>query len=292
MIPVGQEVATYIDFDQFIPGQSVDTCGFAASVLNHYATEVGQPYSASVAQVAAVAAQYYTNYDGPDVPGNNNGMSLEQLGEMIVQLGNHFQNLYPLGGISDPKGAFAGWIAAGYPVIIAITEDSVYDAGIGGKPYAWNTSGYNHIITVTGMATSGNILVRDTANVGRAGPREYDLSRLVIISATVFVPSWLPRPSGATPPSSSPPSSSSQQQAAADNLWNSTNLGLDMKTGIGQSWLAHYVAGVFFGPPLTREYASVDWNGKPITQQVFQSGVANWVNSNMCLWYGLHGLVN
>ena len=195
-IPVGQEVATYIDLDQFVAGRSVDTCGFATVVLNHYAGERGKPYGAPVAVLQQMQALYYSRFDGPDTPANHDGMTNAQLYQLIKDIGNHYQNLYPDGGVplAKVKGELAYWIAQGYPVICAITESSVYDVELKGGPYAWNTGGLSHIITVTGMTASGNLLVRDTANVGRPGPREYHISPLVIYEATVFVPAWKARP--------------------------------------------------------------------------------------------------
>ncbi len=193
----GQEVGEYIDFDQF--GLSQDTCGFASVILNHFASEHGTPYGASVGTLQTLQKLWYTRFDGADVASNHDGMTLAQLYKLIVDLGNHYQNLYPDGGVplDKLKEELAFWIANGYPVIIAILEDSVFDVGLGGKPYSWNTSGLSHIITVTGIADNGNVLVRDTANVGRPGPREYDLDKLAFFEptgATVFVPHWQKRP--------------------------------------------------------------------------------------------------
>ncbi len=289
MIPIGQEVASYVDFDQFIDGQSVDTCGFAAVILNHFATEHGKPYGASQSALIAAMQKYYTAYDGADIASNQNGMSLDQLFRLIVELGNHYQNLYPVGGIADPKAAFSGWIAAGYPVIIAISEDSVFDVALGGKPYAWNTTGYNHIITVSGMARSGNVLVRDTANVNRAGPREYDLSKLMIISATVFVPGWLARPSTNAPPSLSPPLPpvNPNQRKAFEIEWRSIVASASISSGIAnQAWL-DYQAGKFHGPATSLEYEDVDWNGNKVIVQDVAAGNYHWTGTE-AVFYPYH----
>ncbi len=195
-IPIGEEVATYVDFDQFMSGRSQDTCGFATVILNHFAAQKGKPYGASTAMLQSMQAIWYSKFDGPDVATNHNGMKLSQLYTLIKDVGNHYQNLYPDGGVqaAQVKDGIKYWSSNGYPVIIAIEEESVTDVALGKCPYDWNTSGLSHIITVTGVAKSGNLLVRDTANVGRPGPREYDVAKLSIISATVFVPEWLPRP--------------------------------------------------------------------------------------------------
>jgi len=40
-------------------------------------------------------------------------------------------------------------------------------------------------------------------------------------------------------------------------------------SGIYQAWLAALITGKFYGPPITREYDSVDWAGNPIVAQEF-----------------------
>ncbi len=195
-IAIGEEVATYVDFDQFLSGRSQDTCGFATVILNHFAAERGKPYGASASTLQSMQAIWYSKFDGADVASNHNGMTLGQLYTLIKDVGNHYQNLFPDGGVQAQhvKDGINYWSSNGYPVIIAIEEASVFDMQFGACPYDWNTTGLSHIITVTGVTKSGNVLVRDTANVGRPGPREYDLAKLSILSATVFVPGWLPRP--------------------------------------------------------------------------------------------------
>jgi hypothetical protein len=62
-------------------------------------------------------------------------------------------------------------------------------------PYYWNYQSFNHIITITGVTSDGNFLVRDSANVTdlnnptslRPGPRKYDASKLQLISAHAVV---------------------------------------------------------------------------------------------------------
>lgn len=196
MIPIGEEIATYVDVDQFVTGLSQDTCGFITVILNHYATERGKPYGASQETLQAMQKIWYTKFDGPDVTSNHNGMTDPKLYQLVVDLGNHYQNLYPNGGVplDKLKQEIPYWISNGYPVIVAIAESSVHDMEINGSPYDWNTNGLSHIITITGITKDGNVLVRDTANVDRAGPREYDLAKLELYEATVFVPHWLHQP--------------------------------------------------------------------------------------------------
>lgn len=85
----------------------------------------------------------------------------------------------------------------------------------------------------------------------------------------------------------------SNQQKAADDCWDSVlkNMvgGPAIKgTGIYQMWLAALVSGKFYGPPLTREYDSVDWNGNKIVIQEFAHARCEWDGQN-ARWYGPNG---
>lgn len=55
-------------------------------------------------------------------------------------------------------------------------------------------------------------------------------------------------------------------------------------TGIAKSWQAEYQAGRTWGPPLSYEFATVDWNGAPIVAQMFAGGRAEFSNG-VCRWY-------
>lgn len=72
----------------------------------------------------------------------------------------------------------------------------MHDMGLGDVvPYYWNFQSFNHTITITGVTSDGNFLVRDSANVTnlndpnslRPGPRKYDASKLQLMSATAVV---------------------------------------------------------------------------------------------------------
>lgn len=205
----GQEVAQYVDVDQF-DGKSVDKCGFYAVFQNVFATHPGVALADSPSeialQIAQAADQAYTQYDGADTAANHNGMTLEQLYRLIVQTGHHFQNLYPDVPLPLAQlGTFMRyWIGLGYPVLISVDEATVNDKALGGCPYSWKPAPgeYSHIITVTG--TNGpDWLCRDTASIDasghvRPGPRCYVGAGLKLSSATVFVPPWLTRPVDAT----------------------------------------------------------------------------------------------
>lgn len=199
------EVATFRDIDQFQPAKTQFACGFFACALVRAMGPANQSPTQSAAEMIAEAEQWYAQYNGNNTISNLDGMTLQQLYDLIVQIGLHFQ-----AGNTDAH-TLRCWLALGYPVIVAGAETGFYDLGLGDKvPYPWTPSG-SHIIVLTGVTASGNFLVRDPANVAdlnnpnslRPGPRVYDAQRLQLSSATAIVPPWLPRPPAGFDPTQS-----------------------------------------------------------------------------------------
>lgn len=190
------EIATFRDVDQFQPAKTQFACGFFSCALIKAMAPVGQTPAQTVAEMIAEAEQWYAQDNGNDAPDNTNGMTLQELYDLIVQIGLHFQ--------ASDTGILAlrAWLRLGYPVIVAGAETGFYDLGLGDVvPYPWIPNG-SHIIVLTGVTADGNFLVRDAANVTdlnnpttlRPGPRKYDAQRLQLSSATAVVPPWKPRP--------------------------------------------------------------------------------------------------
>lgn len=199
------EVAVFLDDDQFATGQSQDKCGPEAVSVFWHSVKPGDKNPYTSTDIHSMASADYVKFIGPDNPGDTNGTSNQTLYNMLAE--HHFSYKTGPADIAWVKG----WLAAGYPVIIGITESSVRDLGLNGgnNPYNWNTSGLTHVIVASGPGQNGEVLVRDTANIGtsgvRPGPRRYDSHALQLVSATMVVPSWLPVPSSSTPPPPTPP---------------------------------------------------------------------------------------
>ncbi len=188
------EVMDCFDFNQLQPNESQDQCGFAAVALCFAAGPPGKGPRQPVQWAIQMMAAWYTEFDGPNILSNKSGMEDWQLYKLIVEKGGHYQSI-------DPNAAsIASWIQANYPVIVGVTEDSVYDVHLKAKPYTWNTSGISHIFTVTGIDHDHIFLVRDTVNQHDGSPYSYDGDKLSYLSATVFVPDWMPRPTSAIAP--------------------------------------------------------------------------------------------
>jgi hypothetical protein len=166
---------------------------------------VGQAPMQTRTQMIAEAEQWYAQYNGDNALGNVSGISLEQLYDLIVQMGLHFQ------ASNTDVQTLRAWLNLGYPVLVAGDETGFYDLGLGDVvPYPWQPVG-SHMLVLTGVAADGNFLVRDPANVTdvnnpnalRPGPRKYDAQTLQLSSATVVVPSWKPRPPAGFDPTQS-----------------------------------------------------------------------------------------
>lgn len=86
---------------------------------------------------------------------------------------------------------------------------------------------------------------------------------------------------------------SNQEKQAAD-IWGMSILKLPTGSGIYKAWLSAYlnpnaVQQFNFGPPITPEASSIDWNGDKIQVQYFASGVrAEFnVNTGKTIFYGV-----
>lgn len=190
------EVVNVQDANQFVPGKSQFMCGFFACYIARSMAKVNQSPTLNAAQISSFAVQAYHQFNGSNYPENMNGMSDEQEYELLQQIGLHYQRI----GLNIPQ--VKSWIFQGYPLLISVLEASVRDLDLGGtSPYPWNPQG-NHMLLVTGVAENGNVLVRDSANCAnlfdpaslRPGPRKYNAAALELVSATIVVPPWLPRP--------------------------------------------------------------------------------------------------
>jgi len=192
------EVAEFLDVDQFLPHRSYYECGFFSVAVVRGMNQPGQPPLLTAAQMAAdVEFWYASDYGGDNSDRNCDGMSLQQLYDLLDLVGLHY---VPIDNFTNID-LIRAWIKQGFPVIVAGAEVGMYDIGLGDvNPYGlWYPQG-NHIITLTGVRSDGNFLVRDTANVWpdyftlRSGPRVYDASKLQLISATAIIPPWLRQP--------------------------------------------------------------------------------------------------
>jgi hypothetical protein len=182
------EVADFLDVSQFIPGRSAYECVAYSASLIFYCGAPGHGPTGSTLQATALAQRWYGIEEGSTDSSNTNGMSLDAEYNMLQGMGLHYQALSP--DVSAVKAA----LQEGVPVMLCGAETGMYDLGLGNVvPYAWTPSG-NHCVVASGIASDGNLLVHDCANISpsgvRPGPRTYDAGKLQIVSATAVIPPW------------------------------------------------------------------------------------------------------
>jgi hypothetical protein len=199
------EVCSVVDVSQFAePGHSTDKCGFYSVSLLHHAAKPGVALHDTSDIVASWADDEYVKYDGADVSSNFNGMTMGILFNVLADAGLHYQVIgsteLALNVDHLTVASIRAWLALGYPVIVAVAENAVYDFDLAGSPYAWDTTGLFHVITITGIGDHNTLLCHDTASIApngvRPGPRKYNATSLQqgLISATAIVMPWLQRP--------------------------------------------------------------------------------------------------
>ena len=66
---------------------------------------------------------------------------------------------------------------------------------------------------------------------------------------------------------------SAGQQKQAENSWAANTVGAPTQTGIYKEWTHFYMNGLNFGPPVTKEYETVDWSNNRRILQWFAGGV-------------------
>src|SRR5450759_1276098 len=139
------EVGDFQDVNQLQPGHSAYECGFFAVATVKAMNQVGLPPTQSVAQMIDEAETWYAqDHGGDNSPNNKDGMSLQQLYDLLIQVGLQYQ------ASALDLDIIRAWIHCGYPVIVAGAEVGMYDIELGDAvPYAWtpnraNTASHLH----------------------------------------------------------------------------------------------------------------------------------------------------
>lgn len=191
------EVGVFTSTSQFGTNGNTSECGsFAVATILGSAAPGGSPWSS--AEIASAANADYIRQDGPATASNTSGMTQATLHTDLLYHALKYADVNP--DWNSIKAA----IWAGSPVVICIPESQVIDVELGASPYPWSSAGIDHIILVTGVASSNNVLVRDSANIEapntiRQGPREYKiLAMTTIFWATAVTPGWKEKQMAAT----------------------------------------------------------------------------------------------
>lgn len=271
------EVANFVDrVNQFQAGKSAYECvAFGCSLIWH-SVAPDKPNTYTINDVVTMGEYWYGYEEGSNLASNVNGMSLAQEHDVLNRIGLRWNDL----GVSETSQhnsdiqAVTRSLQAGNIVLICGHENGFFYANGDQVPYSWTPTG-NHCIVVSGIAASGNFLVRDYASLVKADNftpdlvQEYDNSKMFLVSATEIVPSWViaSPPPVVTPPANNIPN----WQVQAQTVWNTNTVGAWIGSGIYDVWLKLYQK-TFLGVPIGKEFDTVDWNGKPIIRQEFSGG--------------------
>ena len=197
------EVASFVNVTQFLPQHSDFACGPFAVGHVKFAGPPGQGARGTETDVQRWAFNEYIKWIGPDTATDISGSSIDNLHEFLKDANLHWWDIGSISVDSSHNHDIAEIKAAlehGYPVIATVSECSVVDVELGKNPYFWGCGG-SHVIVYSGIASDGNLLVEDTANIHGVlhgtntplpGPRKYDASRLDNHWATVVKTDWLP----------------------------------------------------------------------------------------------------
>ena len=193
---MSSEVAVFVEpNDQFSNGatSAYECVAWGCATLDYCGPPGGVP-SGSESQIAATANEWYATETGN--PQSTGGLSVPQEYAILHGLGLAYVGL-PISASSQHAADIANvkdWLGKGIPVLICGAETGFYDVGLGDiVPYGWTPSG-SHCIVASGIAPSGNLYVRDYANVGHGlvpgSRREYDINKMFLISGTAVYPRW------------------------------------------------------------------------------------------------------
>jgi hypothetical protein len=261
------KVANFVlNVSQFDPGESTSMCmAFCAA----QALKMVAPGNANITtakDINTLADSIYASATGSLVA--ENIMTKQQLEETLARKGIKYTPITPT--IANIDSA----LDRGHPLIVAGSEANFVYADNGSSPYSWNTAGIDHAIIIAGREGNAYI-VCDSANAKNFLPA-YDKSRMKLFYALEIAPYWRVY----------------IEQAATDT-WNSTahlfgGTPPRYYTGIAESWRDFYInQRKLMPPPTTDEFASVNWDGKPIVAQIFGhlrcewDGAAHWYEAKL-----------
>lgn len=178
--------------NQLVDAQdSQEKCGPAATGALKYAGLPGKGPSGTAADIEAWEDAEYTKYIGPNVASDPNGSTIENMHQFLHDAGNlHYWDIAAIGATSSGASDLAhikAALAAGYPVLATVAEQSVISRHLGHCPYPWQPrlGNVNHIFPIIGVASDGNLICADQLNAFEPWPQVYMAGSLNISWATV-----------------------------------------------------------------------------------------------------------
>ncbi len=317
---------------QLETGESQDLCGPWSVAELKYAGLPGKG-SSWKAEDVDVYADYLADKFMPGGHVSGQGSSIDNMHSYLQEAGLHWfdMNVSPTTTQASDLAHIRGALAAGYPVLVTVNELSVMSKTLGKIPYPWQPAmgPANHIFTVVGVDSAGDLICCDELNNQEPWPMVYKSANIECHWASIVqvvgpdaAHPWL-APIPSAEPASWPAGFTAQLfinaapaidyvQQEADQMWEmfydqleallnamTEYLGVPHQaltrptkgTGIYKDWLARYkTKGQNLGPVLTFEVKGMNWSGQPIAIQQFAHARAEWnYITNTCHWYTATG---
>jgi len=267
-------VASFVSpLNQFSEGYKDECVAYGIADIYFCGPPSGKP-AGSAQDITALADKWYKAETG--ALASTAGLTLAQAEHILTSLGLSFKVLPNT--IDALKQALSN---EKNPVLVTAPESSFFDIGLGRVPYAWNYTQYNHCIVASGVSASGNLLVRDYANVETTpgAEREYDISKIRPISLIAVIPRW----------KKNQPFTFSTEEIQE---WIELDRSIPQNTGLMESWAKARRAGYFLGSPTSWEHKGI-FQGKPAILQSYQfafgvdiEGQHTWHEARGYVWRG------
>jgi N-acetyl-anhydromuramyl-L-alanine amidase AmpD len=153
-----------------LDGGSQDKCGPWSVAELKYAGLPGKGPMGTAKEVGKWGSDEYVKHIGLDIPSDTAGSSIENMHQFFHDAGNlHYWDMDAIAPSSAQSSDLAHVrraLAAGYPVVVTVNEQSVISKKLGKCPYPWQPrlGPVNHIFSIVGVDKDGDFICADELN--------------------------------------------------------------------------------------------------------------------------------
>ena len=153
-----------------LDGGSQDKCGPWSVAELKYAGLPGKGPMGTAKEVGKWGSDEYIKHIGLDIPSDTAGSSIENMHQFFHDAGNlHYWDMDAIAPSSAQSSDLAHVrraLAAGYPVVVTVNEQSVISKKLGKCPYPWQPrlGPVNHIFSIVGVDKDGDFICADEVN--------------------------------------------------------------------------------------------------------------------------------
>lgn len=232
-----------VQVSQFQPQHSEFECGAFTTAVTNFGSPPNEQNTYPLAELVDWAESQYSITAGSNASWNTSGVSIDGMHQYFADTNNlHWWDMdISVNSAQDHDiASIKAALSNGYPVIATVSENSVFDMDLGRNPYWWGPQG-THILVWVGVASDGNLLAYDPANVIQGDgnlqtpkqvqpwPRRYQVSSIDNQWGSIIKMPWLPSiPSNdplTWPPYTGPTTIPVPSAPTSDNAWLNTAQG-------------------------------------------------------------------